>query len=424
MESDGADARRWYLTSSALLSGGDLAIPRDGSAIGQSLRTAVLPLWNAYSFFSLYANIDGYRAKTATKPTALLDRYILAKTAELVENLQARLDVYDLPGAYAVVPSFIEALNNWYIRRSRARFWREGLDADKGDAYDTLYTVLTITCRALAPLLPFVTERIYRNLSGEESVHLRDWPELEGVQDPELVRNMDCIREVCASAMSLREAKHLRVRLPLRTLTVTHPRHAELAEYSVLVAEEANVKNVQFESNALSLADRQLKINAKIGQRIGGKIKVVLAAAKSGEWTLRSDGNVEIAGMVLQPGDFTLRLVAKDGLDSATFDSGAGMVVLDTRPDAALISEGLARDFVRLVQQSRKDGKLNVTDRINVYAGVPEDVANAIQTHADFVRKETLTREIELGADIPAGAHRFDYDLDGRALTIAVARVE
>lgn len=150
----------------------------------------------------------------------------------------------------------------------------------------------------------------------------------------------------------------------------------------------------------------------------------MLAAAKSGEWTLRPDGDIEIAGIVLQPGDFTLRLVAKDGLDSATFDSGAGMVVLDTRPDAALISEGLARDFVRLVQQSRKDGKLNVTDRINVYAGVPEDVANAIQTHADFVRKETLTREIRLGADIPAGAHRFDYDLDDRALTIAVARVD
>src|SRR3954454_20123897 len=115
--------------------------------------------------------------------------------------------------------------------------------------------------------------------------------------------------------------------------------------------------------------------------------QVVLAAAKSGEWTLRPDGDIEIAGMVLQPGDFTLRLVAKDGLDSATFDSGAGMVVLDTRPDAALISEGLARDFVRLVQQSRKDGKLNVTDRINVYASVPEDVANAVQTHADLVRK-------------------------------------
>lgn len=424
MESDGADALRWYLTSSALLSGGDLAIPRDGSAIGQSLRTAVLPLWNAYSFFSLYANIDGYRAKTATRPTALLDRYILAKTAELVENLQERLDVYDLPGAYAAVPSFIEALNNWYIRRSRARFWREGLDTDKRDAYDTLYTVLTLTCRALAPLLPFVTERIYRNLSGEESVHLCDWPELEGVQDLELVRNMDCIREVCASAMSLREAKHLRVRLPLRTLTVTHPRHAELAAYSALVAEEANVKNVHFESNALSLADRQLKVNAKMGQRIGGKVKVVLAAAKSGEWTLRPDGDIEIAGMVLQPGDFTLRLIAKDGLDSATFDSGAGMVVLDTRPDAELISEGLARDFVRLVQQSRKDGRLNVTDRINVYASVPEDVANAIEAHADFVRKETLTREIELGADIPTGVRRFDYDLDGRALTIAVARVE
>src|SRR5262249_160067 len=149
----------------------------------QALRAAIIPLWSAYSFFTLYANIDGYRAQVRVEPRDALDRYILAKTRSLVEELTRLLDANDLPAAYGAVPGYVDALNDWFIRPSRARFWREGLDADKQAAYDTLYTALTIVCRALAPLIPFVMERIYKGLTGEVSVHLSTWPEVDSIAE-------------------------------------------------------------------------------------------------------------------------------------------------------------------------------------------------------------------------------------------------
>jgi isoleucyl-tRNA synthetase len=423
LETEGADALRWYMASSPLLSGGDVSLPRDGRLIGQSLRTAVLPLWNAYSFFVLYANIDGYRAKRITSPQVLLDRYVLAKTGELVRELEQRLEGYDVPGAYAAVPPYIDALNNWYIRRSRARFWREGMNKDKRDAYDSLFTALTIVSRALAPLTPFVTERIYRNLTGDESVHLTDWPDAtELASEPDLVKEMDRVRDICAAAMSLREAKQLRVRLPLRQMTVAHPDKQNLEKYGSLIADEVNVKTVSFDIDPLSVAKRQLKINAKIGQRLGSRMKEVIEASRSGHWSLRESGDVQIAGLVLQPGDFTLRVVAQQGLDSVTFGSGAGIVVLDTHPDAGLVREGLARDFVRLVQQSRKDANLRLTDRIIIRARVPAVIAEAISAFEDFIRQETLAQSIAASESIdPVDA--FDYKLHGQPVKISVTRI-
>jgi isoleucyl-tRNA synthetase len=193
----GADALRWYTLSSPVMTGGDLAMSKDGRDIGKAMRQAILPIWSAYYFFTLYANIDGVTATARTDQTGVLDRYVLAKTRQMIVAVEDRLDHYDVPGAYAAVPTFIEALNNWYIRRSRSRFWVEGAGADKQDAFDALYTVLTLSCRALAPLLPLITERIYTALTGEQSVHVADWPDI--AQLPEaanLLRQMDLAREV------------------------------------------------------------------------------------------------------------------------------------------------------------------------------------------------------------------------------------
>ncbi len=297
-ESFGADALRWYMLSSPVMSGGDIAVAR--ADIGKSMRQAILPIWNAYYFFTLYANIDGVKAKPRTDQKGVLDRYILAKTREMIAAVQDRLDHYDLPGAYAAVPPFIEALNNWYIRRSRQRFWAEGLGPDKQDAFDTLFTALTLSCRTLAPLLPFVTERIFTALTGEKSVHLADWPDIgELPQEGKLVQQMDLAREVSSATLTLREARRLRVRLPLRKLTVAHPEAAILAPFKDIIAEEVNVKDVVLSAEPAAHGARELKVNPKIGAKIGAKIKEVLPAAKEGRWSELEDGRVEIAGIVL-----------------------------------------------------------------------------------------------------------------------------
>ena len=418
----GADALRWYMISSPLLSGGDLSIPREGSGIAQALRPAIIPLWNAYSFFTLYANIDGYKAQVRADQKGVLDRYVLAKTRELIENIEGRLDANDLPGAYAVVPLYIDALNNWYIRRSRARFWREAEDGDKRDAYDTLYMALTNVTRALAPLMPFIAERIYKNLTGETSVHLSAWPDAAALPaERDLVTRMDQVREICAAVMSLREAKSLRTRLPLRTLTIAHPDAQALSDYQALIGDEVNVKAVVLSTDPASMGEQQLKVNPQIGKRIGGKMKDVMNAQRSGDWTKTADGRIAIAGIELEPEDFSLRVVTGEGLDSEPFDGGRGVVVLDTRIYDDLEREGWARDFVRLVQQTRKDAGLEVTDRIHLAARVPENVAGALAEHRDHVCRETLAVDLRFDEDVPGG-YRAEHKLSGAAVTIELAR--
>ncbi|SMF18578.1 Isoleucyl-tRNA synthetase [Tistlia consotensis] len=428
-ETYGADALRWYMVSSPLMHGGDLAMPQDGRGIAQALRQAIIPIWNAYYFFTLYANIDGYRARERADQTGVLDRYVLAKTRELVEQLQDRLEVNDLPGAYAVVPGYIDALNNWYIRRSRGRFWREeatgsagGDGADKRDAYDTLHTVLTTFCRAMAPLLPFLTERIYRNLTGADSVHLADWPDAEALPaERALVAEMDRVREICAAVMALREGKSLRTRLPLKRLTVAHPEAARLEPYRSVIAEEVNVKEVAFSADPAAMGRQELKVNPQIGRRIGGKMKEVMAASRSGDWSPAAGGKVAIAGIELDPEDYTLRVVAGEGLDSEGFDGGDGIVVLDTRVYEELKREGWARDFVRLVQQTRKEAGLAVTDRIRLAAELPEEVAAAIAEHGEHVCRETLAVELRLNQG-PLAGFTMPHKLEGKGVQVSVEK--
>ncbi|MBV8184684.1 MAG: class I tRNA ligase family protein, partial [Hyphomicrobiales bacterium] len=343
------------------------------------------------------------------------------KTREMISGVADRLDHYDIPGAYAAVPPFIEALNNWYIRRSRQRFWAEGVGADKQDAFDTLFTALTLTCRALAPLLPFVTERIFTPLTGEKSVHLADWPDLgELPEEAKLVRQMDLAREVCSATLALREARRLRVRLPLRKLIVAHPDAAILAPFKDIIADEVNVKTVELSDDPHAHGTRELKVNPKIGAKIGAKIKEVLPAAKEGRWVERQDGLVEIAGIVLEKPDFEMRLVTKEGVAAEPIARGLGLVVLDTTIDPLLQAEGRARDFVRLVQNARKDAGLSVTDRIALTAKLEDGLAEAIKNHADYVMGETLSIGLDLQSE-PRG-RRVEDEIDGMKLVFALEK--
>jgi isoleucyl-tRNA synthetase len=401
----GADALRWYMISSPLLSGGDLAMPKDGRTIAETVRQVLLPLWNAYSFFTLYANIDGIRGRLVGTATAELDRYILGKTAELVRTVEAAMDRLDIAGACNALPPFIEALNNWYIRRSRERFWRAGKDADKREAYDTLYTVLVTLCRTMAPFLPYVTEHIHRALVDGESVHLQDWPDAQRLAaDASLVERMDLAREACSAAASLRTARNLRNRLPLRRLTVAHPRHALLAPLRDVIAEEANVKEVVFAADPTEFGAEVLVVNPRlVGKRLGPAMKDVLAAAKAGLWQRIGDGAVEVAGQRIEPGEYELRFRAGEGLDATSFAGSAGVVVLDVTLDPALEREGLARDFIRLVQVARKEAGFDIADRIHVEVKAGPALAGAIAEHEAMVRGETLAVSLRPVADSPAG---------------------
>ena len=371
----GSDALRWYMISGQLLVGGDIEVAKDGAAIAQCQRLVVLPIWNAFYFFSLYANTDGIKAQAKADSPAVLDRYILAKTRQLLEAVTAKFDVYDIPGACTDITRFIDAMNNWFIRRSRDRFWKSERDADKENAYNTLYTVLTTLCRIAAPLLPLITERIYRDLTGEDSVHLTSWPDANDLPyHPDLVEDMDRTRDICSAALSIRETKNLRVRLPLAGLTVAGPSPERLKPYLPLIQDEVNVKTITLTESVEEFGRLELKVNPKIGARIGGAMKSVMAAAAAGDFQKLDGDRIEIAGQTLEPADYTMRLIPTEGLAVQTLADRDGAVALDTNVTPDLEREGLARDVVRLIQTSRKEADLNIADHIRLTIAASDTV--------------------------------------------------
>ncbi len=426
-DSHGSDALRWFLCSSVVLRGGDLSIDREGKGIGEYVRLVILPIWNAYSFFCLYANADGIRARYRPEgQTAVLDRYVLAKTRAMVEEVEAAFEAYDLPAACAAVRGLLDALNNWYIRRSRPRFWKAEKDADKRDAYDTLYTVLHVLTRAAAPLLPLITEEIFRGLTGEKSVHLTDWPDAgELPADPELVADMDLVRDVCSTALGLREEHRLRVRLPLATLEVAAPEAARLEPHFGLIGDEVNVKAVKTSANVEDLGTFELKLNARaLGPRVGPRMKELLAAVREGRWTREGDV-VVVDDFRLEEGDWDLRLQPREGLEGravAALPTNDAVVALDVTTTPELELEGVARDLVRLVQIARKEADLHVSDRITVRVECGEAVAAALDAHKDYVGEQTLADTVERGPAEGAG-HVHRAKLGDGEVAIEVDRV-
>jgi len=424
MDTLGSDALRWYLCGSPVLRGLDLRL--DEKAIGDVLRNVVLPFWNAYSFFTLYANTDGYEAKLRSDATGLLDRYVLAKTRELVERVTASLDAYDLGGATAGVASFLDALTNWYIRRSRERFWASGVDDDKRDAYDTLYTVLVTFAKTVAPLLPFVAEEIYRGLTRETSVHLADWPDAASLpSDPKLVAEMDRVRDAASAARTLREKAGVRVRQPLAAMTIAGPGVAELAPYEDLLRDEVNVKKVELAESIDAWASFQLKVDARIvGKRLGGAMKAILAAAKEGRFEQTGDGRARVAEQTLEAGEWQLRLDPKPGVACEPLAAGDAIVVLDTKLSDELVAEGVARDVVRSIQQARKDAGLHVSDRIRLALVLPAAWRGAVERFREWIAEQTLARSLELVDEIPGGLSRHAAQVGEETVAVGLARSE
>ncbi|GIF37342.1 isoleucine--tRNA ligase [Actinoplanes xinjiangensis] len=410
----GSDAMRWMLMSSPVLRGGDMPVTEP--AIRDSVRQVLLPLWNVWYFFSLYANASGHEARLRTDSQHLLDRYVLAKTRELVEDVQRQMDDYDISGAAVSIRSYLDALTNWYVRRSRDRFW----EGDE-DAFDTLATVLETVTRVVAPLAPLTAEEIWRGLTGGRSVHLTDWPSADAFPaDHELVASMDAIRDVASAALSLRKAKGLRVRLPLASATVATPQGAALAGLGDLLKDEVNVKDVVFTDDVAAYCQQVLTVVPRaLGPRVGKQVQQVIKAVKAGEWQL-VDGAPVAAGITLAEGEYELKLVAADVENSAPLPAGGGVVVLDTVVTDELATEGLARDVIRVVQQARRDADLDVSDRITLVLSASPAVRAAVETFRDFIAGETLATALEF-AELTGG---FAGEVgDGEQVTVTVTVV-
>lgn len=397
---DGSDAMRWFLMSSPVLRGGNLVVTEEG--IREGVRQLLLPLWNSYYFFSLYANADGYEASWRTDSTNVLDRYLLAKTRDLIVEVQGHLDALDSTNAAEALRNFADVLTNWYVRRSRDRFWTGGAEAQ--EAFDTLYTVLETLCRVAAPLLPLVTENIWQGLTGGRSVHLEDWPDADQYPaDAKLVASMDAVRDITSSSLALRKKVGLRVRLPLADLTVVSDLSDSLASFSDILRDELNVKQVTLVQLTDDSAQEygitsKLSVNARAaGPRLGKQVQQIIQAAKAGDWS-ESNGVVTAGGVELVEGEFELTLETGDGGEStralALLPAG-GFVLLDTLMTPELEAEGLARDVIRAVQDTRKSAGFDVSDRIhlNVFCFSQTDaVALKMKTAAD-IAADTLATE-------------------------------
>ncbi|WP_052344407.1 isoleucine--tRNA ligase [Thermocrispum municipale] len=411
---DGSDAMRWFLMSSPILRGGDLIVTERG--IRDAVRQAVLPLWNSYYFLVLYANAEGIEGRFRTDSEHVLDRYILAKTHELVTDIQGQMDAHDLAGACQTLREFLEVLTNWYVRRSRDRFW-----AGEQAAVDTLHTVLEVTCRVAAPLLPLTTEAVWRGLTGGRSVHLTDWPMVDELpRDAALVGAMDRVRQVCSTASALRKANKLRVRLPLAKLLVAAEDVERLEPFVDIIRSEINVKQVELTTDVASHGAFEVAVNARVaGPRLGRDVQRAIKAVKAGNWSETPNGIVA-DGVELREDEIERRLVSTDPGAAGALPNSSGLVVLDTEVTPELAAEGVARDLVRVVQQARRDAGLEVTDRITLTVDAPDEVRSAAQTHEEFVRGETLSQQVTYG-QVEGG---FSGSVgDGVDVRVAVAKV-
>ncbi|MGJ8722214.1 MAG: isoleucine--tRNA ligase [Salinibacterium amurskyense] len=394
-ERDGADAMRWFLMSSSVIRGGNLMVTEEG--IRDGVRQVLLPLWSTYYFFTLYANAaDNYQAQWRTDSENVLDRYLLAKTRELIEDVTAELDALDSPMAAAKLRDFADVLTNWYVRRSRDRFW----SGDDTDAFDTLFTVLETVARVAAPLLPLVSEEMWRGLTGERSVHLTDWPDASAFPaDHDLVASMDRVREIASSGLALRKARSLRVRLPLASLTVVSAVPSALAPFSDILRDELNVKAVKFELLEEGSLDsfgitKKLTVNARaLGPRVGKQVQQVIKEAKAGNWETTAEG-VSVDGMPLEAGEYELQMEAADEASAIAFLSDGGFVIIDTQLTPELSAEGLARDVIRAIQDARKAAGFDVSDRIALTIGALDAADHeAIAFHSAMIASETLAAE-------------------------------
>jgi isoleucyl-tRNA synthetase len=432
----GADAFRWYLYT-ATPPGNERRFSAD--LVGEVVRDFTLTLWNVYSFFVTYANLDQPALATRNWSENLLDRWLLSELNALVRDVTAAYERYDVPNATRPIADFVEKMSTWYLRRSRRRFWKSESDADKQAAYSTLYTALVTLSKLLAPAMPFLAEELYQNLVlsvdkfAPESVHLASWPEYEAAAiDEALNGDMALVMRLVSLGHAARQKANRKVRQPLSEVAFSVGNLAErkaVEMFADLIADELNVKRVRLLDAATEAVSHTVKpLPKQLGQKYGNKFPAIQQAilamdAEQVAHTLMSGQplTVIVAGETFNilPEEVEVKAQAKEGF--AVAEEGAYVAALVTELTPDLIREGLAREFVRRVQDLRKSSGLEVADRIDLFVEASPGLRSALEAHRDYVMAETLTRNLAF-ATPPAGTTSIEAAFDGEQVLLGLRK--
>ena len=432
----GADAFRWYLYT-ATPPGQERRFSSD--LVGEVIRNFTLTLWNVYSFFVTYANLDKPTVTTLPIATGDLDRWLLSELNVLVRDVTEAYETYDVTNATRPIEAFVEKLSTWYLRRSRRRFWKSESDSDKQAAYSTLYTALVTVAKLLAPAMPFLADELYQNLvrsvddTAAESVHLAQWPEaLPEMIDESLNRDMALVMRLVSLGHSARQKANRKVRQPLAeaAFSVGNPTERKAVEtYADLFTDELNVKHVRLLDVATEAVSHTVKpLPKQLGQKYGNKFpalqKAILAMnAEEVARTLASGQPLKVTldgtGYDILPEEVEVKAQAKEGF--AVAEEGAYVAALVTELTPALVQEGLAREFVRRVQDLRKSADLDVADRIELFVEASAGLRSAIEAHKEYITVETLTSNLVFG-NPPAGASVIEDGFDGETVKAGVVK--
>lgn len=438
IDKHGADAMRWYLYT-ASPPGQERRFSAD--LVGEVVRNFTLTLWNTYSFFVTYANLDGWTPKLNDNAEySPLDKWVRSALHTLVRDVTKALENYDVLGATRPIQEFVEQLSNWYLRRSRRRFWKSESDADKNAAYATLYECLVTLSKLLAPTMPFIADELYLNLVGStfkdaaESVHLAEWPEFDSrVIDEKLNDEMALVMRLTSLGHAARNKGNRKVRQPLSEVAFSVGNGDEekvVLDYSELLADELNVKHVRLLNAAGEAVNYSLNpLPKQLGQKYGGRfpeIRKAILAIGAEVTALRLLGGqnleLEINGEPYQilPEEVEVRLQAREGYSVAS--EGAYLAALVTELTPGLIAEGLAREFVRRVQDARKAADLDIADRIKLYYTASPVLQLAVEDYRAYIMTETLSIEL-VGKEPLEGMFKVEDTFDGEKVLIGIQKI-
>ncbi|BAJ64311.1 isoleucine--tRNA ligase [Anaerolinea thermophila] len=434
----GADAMRWYLYT-ATPPGQERRFSAE--LVGEVVSNFTLTLWNTYSFFVTYANLDGWKPEPGAQVQYnSLDRWLLSALHALVRDVTNALETYDVLGATRPIETFVDQLSNWYLRRSRRRFWKSGSDADKKAAYATLYEALVTLSKLLAPTMPFLAEELYQNLvrSVDEnaplSVHMSDWPSYDPARiDEELNREMALVMKLASLGHAARNKANRKVRQPLQEVAFavgTADEQDIPLKYADLLEDELNVKQVRMLNAAGEAVSYSLNpLPKQLGQKYGNRFPAIrqallaLDAAQAAQKLLAGQSlPVEANGETYEilPEEVEVRMQARSGY--AVASEGAYLAALTTELTPELIREGLAREFVRRVQDLRKNAGLDIADRIEVVYQASDGLAQAIEAFREYIMNETLTLSLNAGV-VPAEMATTEDSFDGETVKIGLRKV-
>lgn len=422
----GADEVRWYmLTASPVWT----PLKYDSNGLKEVHSKFFNPLKNTYSFFQMYANVDGIDINDCDIPyenREEIDKWLLSKYNKLIKNVTTSYDKYDLNEVVKYITTFVsEDLSNWYIRRNRNRFWGSELNNSKKAVYMTTYEVLTGICKICAPIIPYITEEIYKDLTGKESVHLADFPLVnESYINEEIETKMDLVRDLISLGRNAREDVKIKVRQPISEVIIDGKNEKLIHDLVPLIEEELNVKKVTFVSDLSNYMNFEVKPNFKVcGKLLGSNIKVFqekLTNLTDDEINSLENGKnitIEINSeeLVVTPDMVELRVSSKDGFNAS--HEGNLFIILNTKLDDKLIEEGIARELVSKVQNLRKESNFNIVDRINLYYEADDFVKQSIIDFEEFIKKETLSINIEAANNLDK-----EIDLNGHNTKIKIER--